>query len=357
MNFPHPHIHAPVSVQGVMRDVMLALIPATLFGMYLFGWPAINLWVISLLTAIAAESLALWVMRKPQRLFLSDGSALLTGWLVGLSLPPWAPWWIAVVGTAFAVIVGKQVFGGLGQNVFNPAMLARVMLLVAFPLEMTTWITPHPIFAPHSPDFIAGLEITFIGFNHLDAVTSASLLSLLKTELTLGHSVPDILAASGYDPLKSLLGQGSGSFAETSSLLLILGGIYLLWRRVISWHIPLAIIGSMALWALLFSNLDPQRYVGPVFHVLNGGALLAAFFIATDPVTSPSTAWGKIIFGVGCGTVEYVIRTWGGFPEGIGFGILLMNAVTPLLDHYIRPRIYGRNRSGKPLENSVRGSA
>jgi Na+-translocating ferredoxin:NAD+ oxidoreductase subunit D len=236
-------------------------------------------------------------------------------------------------------------------------MLARVMLLVAFPLEMTTWITPHPIFAPHSPDFIAGLEITFIGFNHLDAVTSASLLSLLKTELTLGHSVPDILAASGYDPLKSLLGQGSGSFAETSSLLLILGGIYLLWRRVISWHIPLAIIGSMALWALLFSNLDPQRYVGPVFHVLNGGALLAAFFIATDPVTSPSTAWGKIIFGVGCGTVEYVIRTWGGFPEGIGFGILLMNAVTPLLDHYIRPRIYGRNRSGKPLENSVRGSA
>jgi Na+-translocating ferredoxin:NAD+ oxidoreductase subunit D len=251
------------------------------------------------------------------------------------------------------------VFGGLGQNVFNPAMLARVMLLVAFPLEMTTWVNPQPLFAPTSPDFLAGVAITLSGFSQMDAISSASLLSLLKTDLSLGLSVPEILAAHSYDPLQSLLGHSNGSFGETSALLLILGGLYLLWRRVISWHIPVAILGTMALWALLFSTLDPHRYVGPMFHILNGGAILAAFFIATDPVTSPSTNLGRIIFGAGAGTLEYVIRTWGGFPEGIGFGILLMNALTPLLDHYLRPRIYGRDRTGKPLENGAveRGQA
>lgn len=346
-----PHTHAGNSVSEIMGNVIIALLPVTLFAIYLFGLPTLYLIIISILTALLAEYGCLWLMDKPARPFLTDGSAALTGLLVALAMPPWAPWWIAVVGSGFAIVIGKQLFGGLGQNVFNPAMLARVMLLIAFPLEMTTWIAPHPLLFTNSPGFLESLSITFIGISDIDAISSASLLGHIKTELTLGHSIPEILQQQeNFSLLNSFVGFTNGSLGESSGLLLTIGGLYLLFRRIITWHIPVAMILTTVALASGFNYYNPDRYLDAAFHLLNGGAILAIFFIATDPVTSPSTALGKIIFGVGCSTIEYVIRTWGAFPEGIGFAILLMNALTPLIDHYIRPRIYGRNRAGKPLE-------
>ncbi len=343
-----PHTHAPVSVPWIMRQVMLALLPVTAFGIYLFGWPALNLLIIAVLTAVAAEALCLSIAGKPIRPFLNDGSAVLTGWLIALTLPPWAPWWIPLVGVSFAIIVGKHVFGGIGQNVFNPAMLARVMLLVAFPLEMTTWIAPGQLFSGGGPGFFEGLAITFGGIPNLDAVSSATPLGEVKTALTLEQTVGQALA--NYHLTDSILGWSAGSLGETSAVLILLGGLFMLLRGVITWHTPVAMLATSFLLASGFNFLDPDRYVNGFYHIFNGGAMLVAFFIATDPVTAPTTRQGRILFGMGVGLIEYLIRTWGSFPEGVGFGILLMNALTPLIDHYVRPRIYGRTLSGKPLK-------
>lgn len=349
-----PHTHTVASVPWIMRQVMWALLPATIFGIYLFGWPALFLWLITILSALIGEVACLYLMKKPVKPFLMDGSAILTGWLIALTLPPWAPWWIGVIGGLFAIVIGKQLFGGIGQNVFNPAMLARVMLLIAFPLEMTTWISPQPFFASGSPGFFDSLYITFVGIPDIDAVSSASLLGHVKTELTLGKTVPEILAEIEHNRQESLFGWINGSFGETSALLLLLGGLFLIARGIITWHIPVSMLATAAILATIFNQINPDRYPDALFHTLNGGAIIAAFFFATDYVTSPTTKLGKIIFGMGCGLVEYVIRTWGSFPEGIGFGILLMNALTPLIDHYIRPRIYGRTLAGKPLDVEVK---
>lgn len=350
-----PHTHAPISVTLVMGHVMLALVPATVYGIYLFGYPALFLVTLCIVTSILSEALCLWLFNKPITPFVFDGSAALTGWLIALTLPPWAPWWIAVIGCSFAIIIGKQVFGGIGQNIFNPAMLARVMLLIAFPLEMTTWINPHPFFSTTALSFQDSVAITFGGhIPNLDSVSSASLLGYVKTELTLGKTVPEILQHSSYNPLTSFMGMENGSLGETSGILLLLGGIYLLAMGIISWHIPVAMLLTLTLLPMTFHFINPDRYVSADYHVLNGGAVIAAFFFATDYVTSPSTKTGKLIFGAGVGSIEYMIRTWGSFPEGVGFAILLMNALTPLIDHFIRPRIYGRTYSGKPIESPVK---
>ncbi|OQW93453.1 MAG: electron transporter RnfD [Beggiatoa sp. IS2] len=345
-----PHAHEPISVSVIMGRVILALVPMTVFGIYLFGWPAFNLWIISLATAILAEAGCLWLMRKPLGTFLMDGSAVLAGWLFALTLPPWAPWWTAVIGSLFAIIMGKQIYGGIGQNVFNPALLGRIMLLIAFPVEMTMWISPHPLFSANAPSFLEGLVITFQGIPNIDAVSSASFLGQVRTELTMGHTVPQALANSPYTPLNAFIGWSSGSFMETSALLVLMGGIYLLVKRVITWHIPVSLLATIAILATLLHTLNPDRYPDAVFHLLSGGVMVSAFFFATDLVTSPATPVGRIVFGIGCGIIAFVIRSWGGFPEGIGFAILLMNALTPLIDHYIRPRMFGRTLSGKSLK-------
>lgn len=343
-----PHTHAGGSVGAVMGMVMLALLPATVFGIYAFGWPAFNLLFITLVSAVAAEAISLHVAGKPVRPFVFDGSALLTGWLLALSMPPWAPWWLGVLGGIFAIVIGKQVFGGIGQNVFNPAMLARVALLISFPLEMTTWVQPRPLFSEGAPGFLEGLAITFNGIPDMDAVSSATLLGHVRTGFTQGHGVSESLASLHYDAATAGLGMLGGSLGETSALLLLAGGLLLLAKRIITWHIPVAMLGSVALLATAMHLIDPVRYADAFFHLLSGGLMLGAFFIATDLVTSPSTPRGQLLFGAGCGVLVYVIRTWGGYPEGVGFAVLLMNAVTPLIDHYIRPRIYGRNSSGAP---------
>lgn len=343
-----PHAHAPGGVGGLMATVMLALTPATLYGFWLYGWPALNLWLVTLSVALLSEAAALWIMRRPVRAALFDGSALLTAWLLALSLPPWAPWWLAAVGALFAVVVGKQIFGGLGQNPFNPAMAARVMLLIAFPLEMTTWVSPQPLTSAESPGFMQGLAITFAGLAPTDAVSSATLLGHVKTELGRGLELAGVMAA-WFDPAAFSVGQRAGGLGESSALLLLLGGLVLIARRVMTWHIPVAVLGGVAVPALIAHALSPGHFLPVEAHLLSGGLVLVAFFIATDPVTSPNSAAGQLVFGFGMGLLAWIIRTWGAYPEGAAFAVLLMNAATPVIDRYLRPRVYGRDRKGAAL--------
>ena len=348
-----PHAHAPVTVGKIMATVMLALVPATLYGFWLYGWPAINLWVVALATALAGEALALKLHQRPVMPALMDGSAVLTAWLLALSLPPFAPWWIAALGSAFAVLMAKQVFGGLGQNVFNPAMAARVMLLISFPVEMTLWAAPTPITAAHAPGFVEGLAITF-GGTQLDAITSASLLGHVKTEFTRGvdllHSLPGFFSMGDFAQ-----GRRAGSLGETASLLLLIGGVVLIARRIITWHAPVAMLLGVAVPALIAHALNPAHFLGVLPQLLSGGLMLGAFFIVTDPVTSPNTAAGQFVFGLGCGLLTWIIRTWGGYPEGVAFAVMLMNAGAPVIDRYFKPRIYGRDRKGRSLTVKTSG--
>lgn len=346
--FGGPYAHDKASVTRTMGLVVLALSPATLFGLYQFGWPAIFLFAVTVLSAIAAESMSLKIMGKPQKPFLLDGSALLTGWLLAMTLPAWAPWWIGVVGALLAIIIGKQVFGGVGQNLFNPAMVARVALLISFPLEMTTFTTAQPLLSAGAPGFLEGLAITFGNSDQVDAFTSATPLGHVKTEIGRGVAMEQALA--GTDSLWQLaLGTATGSLGEISALLLLPGGLLLIYLRIITWHIPVAMLGTLALLAGAFHLIDPTSYSSPLFHVLSGSAILGAFFIATDLVTSPVSVRGQLLFGAGCGALVYIIRTFAGYPEGVAFAVLLMNACTPLIDHYLKPRIYGRDRNGQPL--------
>jgi RnfABCDGE-type electron transport complex D subunit len=339
-----PHAHAPITVSRVMVLVMLALTPATLFGFWLYGWPAINIWVVSLLAAIIGEAFVMRLQQRAIRPVLMDGSGVLTAWLLVLSLPPWAPWWIAVLGSLFAVIISKQLYGGLGQNPFNPAMAARVMLLISFPVEMTTWVAPAPLGSANAPGWLDGLAVTFSAV-HVDGMASASLLGHVKTEFTRGIELQQALSGY-YAPLDALWGNRAGSLGETAALFLLVGGLFLLYKRIITWHAPVAMLAGVLVPALIFSTVNPVHYAGPLYHLLSGGLMLGAFFIVTDPVTSPNTATGQFIFGLGCGLLTWIIRTWGGYPEGVAFAVMLMNAATPIIDHYVKPRIYGRNRKG-----------
>ena len=343
-----PHAHAPTSVSRIMATVMLALTPATLFGFWLYGWPAINLWLVALSVALVSEAAALKIMGRPLRAGLLDGSGLLTAWLLALSLPPWAPWWLAAVGALFAIVIGKQIFGGLGQNLFNPAMAARVMLLISFPLEMTAWTVPMPITSGAAPGFFEALGITFAGVAPADGISSATLLGQVKTDLGRGLGLDQVLAGI-YDPAAFALGQRAGSLGETSAVLLLIGGLILIARRVITWHIPLAMLAGVALPALLAHLIAPGHYPGLAYHMLSGGLMLGAFFIATDPVSSPNSISGQLVFGFACGVLTWIIRTWGGYPEGVAFAVLLLNAATPVIDRYFKPRIYGRDRKGVAL--------
>lgn len=342
-----PYAHAQTSVRQIMFLVLAALAPATLFDAWQFGWPAVNLFVLTIAAALLSEAACLAVGKRPLHPTLFDGSAVLTGWLLAMSLPPWAPWWIGVVGAVIAIVLGKHVFGGIGQNLFNPAMVARVALLISFPVQMTAFTAPKPMFSEGAPGFIDGMAITFGGFD-IDALSVASPLGHLKTELSRGVPAQETLA-KGADLLDLALGTVPGSFGETSALLILAGGLFLLYKRIISWHIPVSLMGTLALLAALFHLANPDRYPGADFHLLSGATFLGAFFIATDYVTSPVSRSGQLLFGAGIGLLTFVIRTWAGYPEGMAFAVLLMNGVTPLIDQYFRPRMFGRNRRGEPL--------
>jgi electron transport complex protein RnfD len=332
-----------------MLWVIAALVPATGYGLWLFGWPAILLFVITLATALATEAVMLALLGQPVRERLWDGSALLTGWLLAMSLPPWAPWWIGVMGSITAIAVGKHLFGGLGQNMFNPAMVARIVLLISFPVQLTLWVAPASLGSDAAPTFVQSLAYisgrTAVP-EHMSAATS---LGTLKTELTRGIAVSQTTVRLA-SPMQMAVGDESGSMGETAAGLLLAGGLLLLGLRIITWHIPVALLGTLGAMAAVSSALDPARFASMSVHLLSGAAVLGAFFIATDYVTSPVSRSGQLLFGAGVGALTWVIRALGGYPEGLAFAVVLMNALVPLIDRGFRPRVFGRSRRGQSLE-------
>ncbi len=313
-----PHAHSGTTTDRVMRDVIYSLLPACAVSVYLFGWRALLVLLLAIGGCLATEALCRKGMGQPST--LADGSAALTGILLAMNLPPSAPWWLVLVGAVVAIAIGKQVYGGLGHNPFNPALVARVVLLISFPVQMTSWTTPAPL------------------GSGLDAVTSATPLGAMKTAVMLTGKLPEALSGGlGH----YFFGSMAGSLGEVSVLALLLGAAYLFWRRVLTWHIPATFLGSVVVCSGLFWLIDPARYPDPLFHLFTGGLILGAFFMATDMVTSPVTSRGMLVFGVGCGLITVLIRLFGGYPEGVSFAILLMNAVTPLIDRFTRPRKFG----------------
>jgi len=280
---------------------------------------------------------------RPLKPFLSDNTALLTAWLLALSIPPLAPWWMIVVGTAFAISVSKHLYGGLGNNPFNPAMIGYAVLIISFPVHMTHWLTPSAL--EHLDfSFAEQLNYVFSGMlpagQTLDAVTMATPLDTLKTQLHLSLSV---------DAIRNMpiFGHLAGKGSEMVALGVAIGGIYLIFARIISWHLPVAFLTSLFATAGIFYLIDPAHYVAPLFHWFSGASMLAAFFIITDPVTSPTTAKGKLIFAAGIGVLTYLIRTFGGFPDGVAFATLLFNICVPLIDAWTQPKVFGKKESGK----------
>ena len=315
-----PHAHSGASVRRIMLDVIIALLPALAAAIWFFGWDAVRLVAACVGGCVGGEWLARRAMGRDTG--IGDLSAVVTGILLAFNLPPALPTWMALVGAVFAIVIAKQVFGGIGYNPFNPALVGRVALLVSFPVFMTTWSSwtiPSP----------AGI----------DAVTSATPLGLLKTTLATTGARP--FHFDGATALQFFLGQQNGCIGEVSALAILLGGGYLLLRRCITWHIPAAYLGTVAVFAAVYQIAEPSRAMPPLFHLLAGGVMLGAVFMATDMVTSPTTRKGMLIFGAGCGILTMVIRLWGGYPEGVSFSILLMNAVTPLINRYTRPRVFG----------------
>ncbi|KAF0205131.1 MAG: electron transport complex protein [Gallionellaceae bacterium] len=337
-----PFITKSNSVGEIMFKVMLALIPGIALYVWYFGPAILVSLTLASLTALATEAAMLKLRERPLKPFLSDNSALLTAWLLALSIPPLAPWWMVVVGTAFAIAVSKHLYGGLGNNTFNPAMIGYAVLIISFPVHMTHWLTPHAL-GGIELSFAEQLSYIFKGVLPngltLDAVTMATPLDTLKTQLHLGLSVHDISDMPIYG---HLAGKGS----EMVALGFAIGGVYLLLNRIITWHLPLAYLGALFATAGIFHLVDPTHYVTPLFHWFSGAAMLGAFFILTDPVTSPTTAKGKIIFAVGAGVLTYLIRAFGGFPDGMAFATLFMNICVPLIDAWTQPKVFGK-KGGK----------
>ena len=320
---PAPHAHSGDSIRRNMFFVILALLPAYIVSVIEFGWGALITAGISVATCVLTEWLISRYLLKEQKQTIGDLSAVLTGLLLAFNLPSSIDWWIVLIGAVVAIGVGKMSFGGLGQNPFNPALVGRVFLLISFPAQMTTWPVPQ-------------------GFatRYIDAETGATPLYYLKHILKSGDT-------SFVDQLPSLrdafLGVMGGSLGEVAALALIVGGLFLICTRVITWHIPVSILATVALfsWIATPAGMEPHVFVG--YELLSGGLMLGAFFMATDYVTSPMTAWGKIIFGVGIGFIMMVIRTWGAYPEGMSFAILIMNACVPLLNKF-RPQRFGEKK-------------
>ena len=332
-----PHIPPQATVAKVMLQVLLALTPGVLAYTWFFG-PGI-LAQITLATAFALLFELLLLRSRGRRLkpFINDYSAVVTAVLFALCIPPLAPWWISCIGMLFAICFAKHLYGGLGQNVFNPAMVAYVVVLISFPQAMTSWLPPLAL-AEHSPGLADSLITIFTGqvpvAGGWDAVTQATPLDTLKTGVEAGRTIAEIR-------LSPLFGDYGGRGWEWIAICFAVGGIFLLYRRVIGWQVPVAVIGSVLLLSLPFWLGDPASSLFPLQHIFSGAIVLAAFFIATDPVSGCVSNRGRLIFGAGVGIFTLVIRRWGGYPDGVAFAVLLMNMAAPLIDRYTRPRMYG----------------
>lgn len=332
-----PYLHGKNAVAPIMGQVLLALIPGTAAMWWFFGWGVLVNITLAVSTALIAEWAVLRMRGRDPLPAVSDLSAVLTAWLLALALPPLLPWWQTVIGTAFAIIVAKQLFGGLGYNPFNPAMVGYALLLVSFPASMTRWLPPEML-AEYSLSLQQTLHAIFVGSMPAglswDAISSATPLDQMKTDLSRNQMISEIRTSP-------LWGDFGGRGWEWVANWFLLGGLFLLWRRVISWRIPVSMLGALLLIAGLFWMIDPETHPHPAFHLFSGAAILGAFFIATDPVSGATTPRGQIIFGAMIGILVFVIRTWGGYPDAVAFAVLLMNMAAPTIDYYTQPRVFG----------------
>ena len=323
-----PHVHSDKTSKKVMYDVLYALIPAFMVSIYVFGLSALIMTSVAVISCIAFEYLIQKFLLKTT-ITITDGSALITGILLAFNLPSTLPLWMVIIGSLVAIGVAKMSFGGLGFNIFNPALVGRVFLLISFPVQMTSWPTP--------------VENNTSLF---DAVTGETTLGIIKEGLMYGETM-STLSDKIPSMMDLFLGITSGSAGEMSGLALIIGGLYLLIRKVITWHIPVTILATMAAFTGIFWLVNPELYANPLIHILSGGAILGAFYMATDLVTSPMTKKGMVIFAIGIAVITVVIRLYGAYPEGISFAILIMNAFVPLINTYFKPRRFGSKITAK----------
>ncbi len=335
-----PHTLFTNSVTRVMLLVVAAMVPAMVAYIHFFGWGILINATICLFTAFSCEAAMLRLRKRPLLPFLTDGSALVTALLIAFALPPILPWWIPVLATAFAIIIAKHLYGGLGYNPFNPAMAGYAVLLIAFPKQMTAWL-PAQSDQAYSMSFSDNLGYNL--FNELpadtsyDMLTQATPLDIVEVQTGLGKSIEEI--ENSFVQLSGYFGTGW----DWISLMFLLGGLFLIYKRVITWHIPVAMLGTLALLSSIAYLVNDQIHPDPLFHLLGGATMIGAFFIATDPVSASTTPRGRIVYGIGIGIITYVIRTWGNYPDGVAFGVLLMNIAVPTIDHYTQPRVFGHD--------------
>ncbi len=336
-----PHTDRPNSVSAVMLQVILALIPGIIAMIWYFGWGVLINITLAVACAVAFEALVLKLRNRPVVPTLMDLSAIVTAMLFAIAAPPLLPWWLTVLGMAFAIIMVKQLYGGLGYNPFNPAMAAYVLLLISYPVQMTSWLPPLAL-NEHPMSILESLSFIFTGALPpgltLDAITMATPLDEMRTNLDMNHMISEIRQSPLWGDFGGLGWEWVGNW-------LLLGGVWMLYKRTITWHIPFAFLAGLLAMATLFWLFDPESHPVPLFHVFSGGAILGAFFIATDPVSACTTPKGQLIYGVAIGVLVYIIRTWGGYPDAVAFAVLLLNMAAPTIDHYTQPRTFGHRGS------------
>ncbi|WP_417883917.1 electron transport complex subunit RsxD [Vibrio rumoiensis] len=342
-----PHVRVKRTTSNIMMWVAICLLPGIAAQTYFFGYGVLIQVVFAILLAWLFEAAIMLVRKRSPLLGLKDNSALVTGMLIAVSIPPLSPWWILAIGIFFAIVVGKHLYGGLGQNLFNPAMVAYVVLLISFPVQMTSWVTPESLTNVHL-HFTDCLRLFFTGFNldglslqqvrsGIDGVTMATPLDTFKTSLRAGHTASEIMQQPTFAGL-------AGVGWQWVNIAFLLGGLVLVRLRIVQWQIPLAMLVSLLMVSTIASLFAPGTTASPILHLLSGATMIGAFFIATDPVTASTTTKGRIIYGAFIGIVVFLIRSWGGFPDGVAFAVLLANMMVPLIDYYTKPRTYGHVR-------------
>jgi electron transport complex protein RnfD len=342
-----PHAERINRVDAVMIQVCLAMVPGTLALVWFFGWGVLINMALAVVFAVGAEALVMKLRGRPALPAISDYSAVVTGLLFALTVPPTLPWWLTLLGILFAIVIVKQLYGGIGYNPFNPAMAGYVFLLISYPVATTTWLPPN---VPEVLEADGLIALSFLDSARLiftgalppeatwDAVSSATPLDAMRTSLDQGMTIDEIRASS------PLWGDFGGRGWEWVGNWFLLGGLYMLWKRVITWHIPVSFLAGLLLTSGAFWLLDPQAYPFPAFHLFSGAAILGAFFIATDPVSACTTTKGQLIFGFSIGALVFVIRSYGGYPDAVAFSVLLLNIAAPMIDHYTQPRVFGQKR-------------
>ncbi|GAB5414656.1 MAG: RnfABCDGE type electron transport complex subunit D [Congregibacter sp.] len=330
-----PHAHGPLSTAQVMRTVLLATLPGVAVLVYYFGFGVIVNLVLGGVFALACESLALLLRGQRLKPFLSDYSALVTSTLLCIALPPYAPWWLILVGVSFSILIAKHLYGGLGYNPFNPAMVGYVVLLISFPLQMSSWAPPRGL-AESVPGLFEALRLS-LAPGSIDAVTMATPLDLLRQNT--GYTLDDLYATTPQ------FGYFGGVGWEAVNLAFLIGGAWLLYKRIFTWHAPLAMLGALALCAALFYDEGSSLSGGsPLFHLFSGASMFGAFFIITDPVSSAVSNRGRLIFGAMIGVLVYLIRTQGNYPDAVAFAVLIANFAAPFIDNYTQPVVYGHGK-------------